>query len=442
MNKIWTTSVLLLLTPLLFLRADELLQNSDFSSGTAHWDGNMRSSSDAGDDSASPLDAPAAGAATQVVIKLRGTDWTKMSQEFDSKAGQISLAVTYTLSSGTQLSTKDEDYNNVPKQVGLDDQWKHFPGEKGSWTIMLCDYAASRATYAEVPLDTSVNGPQTITMNFNAFDSGEKKTLLLAFPPGTGTITISKVSLQDGLNNTAAAITTPSSLQQTNDASATVPPSFDASKNAMPDKLKALGPLANYIEAYFPMSDVTNGCLAWSSKPIGVSSTSQVTIKQDGGRTYADFSTPGARLVFDPPLVLDPNYTFAAWVQTPVASNHGEIWHGSGGGIFLFITDKDFGYKLGKKQPLYKQGTEPLSGWYHVAVTYDGQQARCYINGVAYDASNGVISDDLGTVGSSPWTEFDATSRSAGISEQYIFNRCLTVSEIKQVMEFSKPPGN
>src|SRR5271170_1066806 len=52
----------------------------------------------------------------------------------------------------------------------------------------------------------------------------------------------------------------------------------------MPEKLNGLGDLVNDIVAYFPMDDTHLGCLAWSTKPVGVVAVGNVVIKQDGGR--------------------------------------------------------------------------------------------------------------------------------------------------------------
>src|SRR5271170_4854838 len=52
----------------------------------------------------------------------------------------------------------------------------------------------------------------------------------------------------------------------------------------MPEKLNGLGELINDIVAYFPMDDTHLGCLAWSTKPVGVVAVGNVVIKQDGGR--------------------------------------------------------------------------------------------------------------------------------------------------------------
>ena len=214
---------------------------------------------------------------------------------------------------------------------------------------------------------------------------------------------------------------------------------------AIPDKLKGLGFLRMDVLAYFSMENKATGGLTWSAGPIKVKATDPVSFKKDGGRTYADFSSTGARLVFDPPLLLGGNYTLAAWIQTPTPNNHGVIWRGSiekgnERGCLLFLEENGISYADPKwKNAQYAVTKSPLNGWYHFAVTFDGNVTQCFLNGSPLDSYQGCLSDDLLTVGSSPYDNSDGKTRSAGISEQYIFSRALSQDEIKQVMEFSKP---
>ena len=62
---------------------DNLLQNGDFSSGLAEWEGDCHTPGSASDDS---------GATSGVVVKMR-SDWTKMTQDFDSKPGNYLLTL-------------------------------------------------------------------------------------------------------------------------------------------------------------------------------------------------------------------------------------------------------------------------------------------------------------------------------------------------------------
>ncbi len=154
--------------------------------------------------------------------------------------------------------------------------------------------------------------------------------------------------------------------------------------------------------------------------------------------TYTDFSAQGARLIFKPPLRLASHYTIMAWIQAPTPRNHGDIWHGSGKGCVLFIGANLLGHLFIDNEAPYAQTKTSLNGWYHMAITSDGYQTQCFLNGTPLDIAKGLISDDLGYEGSSPYPEFDDKTRCAGIDEQYIFNRILTADEIKQVMDFSK----
>jgi hypothetical protein len=171
---------------------NDLLQNGDFSDGIAHWYGDCHTVADTILDS--DYQAPAAG--TGAVVKLRAGDWTKLTQDFDTKPGTLHLTVTYELSPGATFSQRPEDYTNTTENVGYT-AWRAYPTSVGSWVVMLCDIAAGHANIFEVRSDNAAAGPQTFKAGFRA-KSDEQKSICLGFPPGKGFITVEKVSITTG----------------------------------------------------------------------------------------------------------------------------------------------------------------------------------------------------------------------------------------------------
>jgi hypothetical protein len=198
-----------------------------------------------------------------------------------------------------------------------------------------------------------------------------------------------------------------------------------------------LGGVTSELLAYFPMDDTEKGCLAWSRKPISVSATSQVVIRNENGRSYADFREPGARLICNPPLELGRRFTLAAWVEAPAPKNHGVIWHGRGALLMLLPASLEY-WTAGKGGTYAKTGT-PITGWSHVAVVSDGSKTQGFLNGIPLDPVKGTVSSDLITVGSHPESQHHHWMMAGGIDEQYVFTRPLTPEDIKKVMEFSQP---
>jgi len=208
----------------------------------------------------------------------------------------------------------------------------------------------------------------------------------------------------------------------------------------MPEKLYQLGDLTRDLEAYFPLDSTAKGGLAWSDRPIGVYATPQVVMKQQGGRTYTDFTQQGACLMFDPPLELDHYFTIAAWVQTPTPHNNGLIWQGDGCLLYLKATTLNYWLAKENKAGVYARTGAPLHGWVHVAVVGDGIHTQCFLNGNPLDSVDEVVSPNIISEGSHFQQKHQAWMMAAGISEQYLYSRCLTAEEIKKLMDFSAPP--
>jgi hypothetical protein len=183
--------VFLTIGPVAF--ADEnLLKNSDFTDGAAHWEGDCHSASsnDAPPSFSNTSSAPASGA----TVELRGHDWTTVTQDFDGKVGDFVLEVTYSLSPDLKFSTDPADYQNVTGAAGMS-RFKALQGTMGQWIILLSDLGARRNHYW--PIAPQGNSPtQSLKANVHLTTGDDAaKTLCLLFPPGTGTVTLTHVAL-------------------------------------------------------------------------------------------------------------------------------------------------------------------------------------------------------------------------------------------------------
>jgi hypothetical protein len=161
----------------------EVLQNSDFSSGLTHWDGDCRSPSTGADGSA---------AGPGAMINLLST-WTQMTQDFNAKKGAYLVKVTFTLTPETTFSSEAGDYRKIPSKLGLTDL-SEFRVKRGDWCLIVTDLEARRYVHCAV---TPAQGGtlQTITGSIQIDQDADHDLFCLAFPPGHGSITIQSVSM-------------------------------------------------------------------------------------------------------------------------------------------------------------------------------------------------------------------------------------------------------
>jgi hypothetical protein len=126
------------------LHADNnLLRNGDFSLGLADWVGDCHTP-EANSDDLTQTAVP-----TGVVVKLRHFDWTKMTQDFDGKAGDYQVTVTYSVSPDLKFSTKAEDYQNIPGKVGFN-RLSAFGSNPGTWILIVNDLGNLRFNYWKI----------------------------------------------------------------------------------------------------------------------------------------------------------------------------------------------------------------------------------------------------------------------------------------------------
>jgi hypothetical protein len=190
-----TAFALLVLTGLIPLRADNWLDNGDFSDGLNHWRGNGRAPSDFAPDN--PFDKPDPITAKGLILPLRGADWDKVQQDFHGKGTDGVLTITYLVTPDLAFSNKPDDYANIPDLIHYDG-WYPFTVPVGDWLVFIADFGTVRGTYWEIKPKLGSSRPQTFRAKVHGLTPLEDKTITLACPPGSGKLVLLSVSLTDG----------------------------------------------------------------------------------------------------------------------------------------------------------------------------------------------------------------------------------------------------
>ena len=191
--------------------SEEFLQNSTFSDGTTYWHGDCKP---AGSDTSTDFITSSSNAAG-ILVELHSSTWTSVTQELRNKAASspATLTITYQTSADFKLSDQREDYGNCGPKVGFGGaNIMSGPGKivafvdvpplsrssvantgGGYMQVTIYNDSVSRASFAPV----TDQSPQTITITLRPPPPtpDNHQTLCLAFPPGHGSITFTKISL-------------------------------------------------------------------------------------------------------------------------------------------------------------------------------------------------------------------------------------------------------
>ena len=133
-------AILFLTVSLGGLTADELIQNGDFSQGSASWRG------DAQTDDAPSDPLATAPAKAGLVVKLNDASWVKVYQDFTGNSDKLTIKVEYQLSADAAFSTDEKAYKNITHSIGYDG-WKPFHLAVGTWCMMLSDFGPDKGRY-------------------------------------------------------------------------------------------------------------------------------------------------------------------------------------------------------------------------------------------------------------------------------------------------------
>lgn len=189
--------VLLVGACVLPVRADNWLENGDFSDGINHWRGNGRAPADFAPDN--PLDKPDPFTSKGLIIPLRHADWDKVSQDFHGKGSNGVITITYMVSADLSFSTKPDDYQDVAQQIHYDG-WSPFTTPPGDWVVFVADFGregGAHGTYYTIKPNLGSTAPQTFRATASALTPLADKTITLAFPPGVGKLVVLSISMTD-----------------------------------------------------------------------------------------------------------------------------------------------------------------------------------------------------------------------------------------------------
>jgi hypothetical protein len=175
------------------LRADNCLQNGDFTDGITHWHGDGRSPADYASDN--PLQSSDPFTSKGLIIPLKHVFWTKVQQDFKSKAASVVLSITYKLSPDLAFSEKPDDYVNIPEHLGWG--WVSFNAPPKGWLIDITEVDSVHGTHGFIKPALGSSDAQTYQTRMTGLKPLADNTLTLAFPPGTGTVVILNVSITE-----------------------------------------------------------------------------------------------------------------------------------------------------------------------------------------------------------------------------------------------------
>src|ERR1039458_5072926 len=176
------------------LRADNLLQNGDFSDGSTHWHGDGQSPDEYAQDNLSATSNPLTSKG--LIIQLKPDRWTKVAQDFRGDKGtNYTLAITYKVSPDLTWSTKADDYANMVDHLRFEGYEAYTNGriaiQVGQFFVWLGDFNGTSSDRNEFKLKPDSGDTQTIQKMFEGRLTPQgDKMITLAFPPGTGTVVI------------------------------------------------------------------------------------------------------------------------------------------------------------------------------------------------------------------------------------------------------------
>jgi hypothetical protein len=180
---------LLVLACLFPLRAD-ILVNGNFADGRAHWKGDLQ---DADAINSASLSTSGSSNSGGVVVQLKKDKWTKIYQTFTIRDPKLYYSVTFQLSDDYKLSSHDaQDYSSID----LGD----VPGFNFGWSMSerywgLLVGGGSYSTKFLMPNAHKTGDQQTLTGRLNDLTTDSDAVLVLAFPPGEGSVTLYSISL-------------------------------------------------------------------------------------------------------------------------------------------------------------------------------------------------------------------------------------------------------
>jgi hypothetical protein len=159
-----------------------ILANEDFSQGTAHWDGDLNR-------------AKVSSNPPGLTIELSQAAWTKITQTFETHAVSLDLVVNFQFSPDCTFTPPPPGFPMPPPLAPPNT----FGGvgpiviPPGKWGILLNDPIEHVSTTGEFDAPSKF-GPQSLSLHFPLVMRHEEKTLIIVFPQGSGTVTLTRVA--------------------------------------------------------------------------------------------------------------------------------------------------------------------------------------------------------------------------------------------------------
>lgn len=181
-------AVTLVIGSLSFVQADDILLNGDFADGKTHWHGDG--------------DSPETGG--RLVITLNPDKWTAVYQTFSAEIAPLQLKITYELSSDcTLLATQSTEQPTAPltsdalrEATGLPNTIFNIGlAHNCAWLILLVG-DGTMVEERHVYIRPNKKNPYVFNEAISPWNGKfDDTSLCLAFPPGHGTVTLTKVEL-------------------------------------------------------------------------------------------------------------------------------------------------------------------------------------------------------------------------------------------------------
>jgi len=186
----------LLLATASLLRADEMVQNADFSDGSNNWRGDGKTAAEYAQDN--PTAATDTFTSKGLIVQLNPDHWTKVFQDFNgSKDTHYQLVVTYKFSPGLAFSSKAEDYVNIPDKIRFQhsENWTPFNIPAGQFFVTVDDADNTKGYWEKVTSKFNTTDTQKYVDPGLPLTPDAGKMVTVAFPPGTGTVVLLSISV-------------------------------------------------------------------------------------------------------------------------------------------------------------------------------------------------------------------------------------------------------
>jgi hypothetical protein len=152
-----------------------LIKNGNFVAGEGPWQG----------------DGTADPSGKGIVVTLNPSSWTRVYQTFADQGNQHSIEITYKLSTGLTVSRNPADYSNISKSLQISgyENFHAMVGSPGQFYGTVGDPTQSISEEVYNPQLGSTD-IQDYQHDYPSIPASGTKIFALAFPPGTGTVTL------------------------------------------------------------------------------------------------------------------------------------------------------------------------------------------------------------------------------------------------------------